>query len=246
MTKTALRETIVAGDLDHFPVVVDSLAQEFDIVRHQDVAAEAVKMVEARDGVEAKEIPSVTIRPDRPASQHERGPAPKFGGAKGDASKAVGKGFGGKNRITPKWDVARLYTGAGRAANVRAGDPVGPIVNEAGLDARAIGAIQITTVSPCWRFRRISPTASSKPSAPPPSRGSACWCGAIANWPRRTEPRFQGRIRVIPANPPKGGKRRDADHQATQDSARRMNDAAAEGSFLASHLCSTGWAQPEQ
>jgi len=33
---------------------------------------------------------------------------------------------------------------AGRAANVRAGDLVGAIVNETGVDARAIGAIQIT------------------------------------------------------------------------------------------------------
>lgn len=109
-----------------------------------DVAAAAVKMVDAKDGVEAEEIPSVTIRPERPASHHDRGPAPKFGGPKGDAGKPVGKGFGGKKRITPEWDVARLYIGAGRAANVRAGDLVGAIVNEAGVDARAIGAIQIT------------------------------------------------------------------------------------------------------
>ncbi len=141
MTKAALRETIVAGDLDHFRAVVDSLAQEFDIM---DVAAAAVKMVDAKDGVEAEEIPSITIRPERPASQHDRGPAPKFGGPKADAGKPVGKGFGGKKRITPEWDVARLYIGAGRAANVRAGDLVGAIVNEAGVDARAIGAIQIT------------------------------------------------------------------------------------------------------
>jgi ATP-dependent RNA helicase DeaD len=40
--------------------------------------------------------------------------------------------------------VARLYIGAGRAANVRANDLVGAIVNEAGVDPRAIGAIQIT------------------------------------------------------------------------------------------------------
>ena len=73
----------------------------------------------------------------------DRGPAPKFGGPKGgDAGKPIGKGFGGKKRITPEWDVARLYIGAGRAANVRAGDLVGAIVNEAGVDARAIGAVK--------------------------------------------------------------------------------------------------------
>jgi ATP-dependent RNA helicase DeaD len=143
MTKASLRETIVAGDLDHFRAVVDSLAQEFDIM---DVAAAAVKMADAKDGGEIEEIPSVTIRPDRPdrpASRHDRGPAPRAGGHGAETGKPAGKGFG-KKRITPEWDVARLYIGAGRAANVRAGDLVGAIVNEAGVDARAIGAIQIT------------------------------------------------------------------------------------------------------
>ncbi len=41
------------------------------------------------------------------------------------------------------WDVARLYIGAGRTAKVRPADLVGAIANEAGIDARAIGAIQI-------------------------------------------------------------------------------------------------------
>jgi len=143
MTKASLRETIVAGDLDHFRAVVDSLAQEFDIM---DVAAAAVKMADAKDGAEAEEIPSVTIRPDRPerpAPRHDRGPAPRGGTSGAEVGKPPGKGFS-KKRITPEWDVARLYIGAGRAANVRPGDLVGAIVNEAGVDARAIGAIQIT------------------------------------------------------------------------------------------------------
>jgi ATP-dependent RNA helicase DeaD len=39
--------------------------------------------------------------------------------------------------------VARLYIGAGRLNKLRPSDLVGAIANEAGLDARAIGAIQI-------------------------------------------------------------------------------------------------------
>jgi ATP-dependent RNA helicase DeaD len=109
-------------------------------------------MADAKDGPEVEEIPSVTIRPDRPdrpVSRHDRGPAPRAGaggpeaGTTGKPGKGLSKAFG-KKRITPEWDVARLYIGAGRAANVRAGDLVGAIVNEAGVDARAIGAIQIT------------------------------------------------------------------------------------------------------
>ena len=143
MTKASLRETIVAGELDHFRAVVDSLAQEFDIM---DVAAAAVKMADTKDGAEAEEIPSVTVRPDRPDrpdSRHDRGPAPRASASGAESGKPPGKGFS-KKRITPEWDVARLYIGAGRAANVRAGDLVGAIVHEAGVDARAIGAIQIT------------------------------------------------------------------------------------------------------
>ncbi|MEP6731553.1 MAG: DEAD/DEAH box helicase [bacterium] len=142
MTKASLREMVLAGDLDHFRAVVDSLAQEFDIM---DVAAAAVKMADAKDGTDAEEIPSVTIRAERPASRHdrERAPTPKAGSRRHEAAKAGAKGKGGK-RITPEWDVARLYIGAGRNSNIRPADLVGAIVNEAGVDARAIGAIQIT------------------------------------------------------------------------------------------------------
>ena len=87
----------------------------------------------------------MTIRPDRPVSRHdrERAPTAKAGSRRHEAAKAGAKS-GGKKRITPEWDVARLYIGAGRNANIRPADLVGAIVNEAGIDARAIGAIQIT------------------------------------------------------------------------------------------------------
>ena len=142
MTKASLREMVLAGDLDHFRAVVDSLAQEFDIM---DVAAAAVKMADAKDGADAEEIPTVSLRPERPVSRHdrERAPTPKAGSRRHEAAKAGGKS-GGKKHITPEWDVARLYIGAGRNSNIRPADLVGAIVNEAGVDARAIGAIQIT------------------------------------------------------------------------------------------------------
>jgi ATP-dependent RNA helicase DeaD len=41
------------------------------------------------------------------------------------------------------WETTRLYVGAGRAAGVRPGDLVGAIANETGIDASAIGAIEI-------------------------------------------------------------------------------------------------------
>ena len=143
MTKTSLRETILGGELDQYRAVVDSLAQEFDIM---DVAAAAVKMADAKDGADAEEIPSISLRPERPASRHdrERAPTMKAGSRRHEAAKAGGKSATKGKRITPEWDVARLYIGAGRNSSIRPADLVGAIVNEAGVDARAIGAIQIT------------------------------------------------------------------------------------------------------
>jgi ATP-dependent RNA helicase DeaD len=144
MTRASLRETILGGGLDQFRVLVDSLAQEFDIM---DVAAAAIKQADAKDNVnDADEIPAVTVRPDRPASRHdrERAPTAKAGSRRHDAAKAGAAKAAGRERITPEWDVARLYIGAGRLANIRPADLVGAIVNEAGVDPRAIGAIQIT------------------------------------------------------------------------------------------------------
>jgi ATP-dependent RNA helicase DeaD len=144
MTRASLRETIIAGGLDPFRVLVDSLAQEFDIM---DVAAAAVKQADAKEGgSDAEEIPTVTLRTERPArSDRERAPTAKAGSHRHEAAKAGARaGAGKRERITPEWDVARLYIGAGRQAKVRPSDLVGAIVNEAGVDPRAIGAIQIT------------------------------------------------------------------------------------------------------
>ena len=140
-TKAALREVILAGELDHFRAVVHSLAEEFDIM---DVAAAAVKMADTKDGDEKEEeIPTVSLKPDRPRGKIERERAPTAAGKGAPRFAPAGKG-GDKKRITPEWDVTRLYIGSGRKANLRPADLVGAIVNEAGIDPRAIGAIQIT------------------------------------------------------------------------------------------------------
>jgi ATP-dependent RNA helicase DeaD len=141
MTRASLRETILAGGLDPFRVLVDSLAQEFDIM---DVAAAAVKQADAGEGGDPEEIPTITLRTERPP-RNDRAPTAKAGSRRHEAAKAGARTASGKReRITPEWDVARLYIGAGRLAKIRPSDLVGAIVNEAGVDPRAIGAIQIT------------------------------------------------------------------------------------------------------
>jgi ATP-dependent RNA helicase DeaD len=61
LVKATLREEVMAGGLDSWRGLVESLADELDIM---DVAAAAVKMVAAREGGEEQEIPSFSPRPE--------------------------------------------------------------------------------------------------------------------------------------------------------------------------------------
>jgi ATP-dependent RNA helicase DeaD len=150
-----LREAILADGLDRFRAVVEPLAEEFDVV---DVALAAVGLAEAaagRDGAEAEtEIAPAALFGDRSdrsgagtrsAAGPGRGPS---GGRRASAeSGSEGRtGPGGSGRSTGRNDGAwvRLWIGQGRETGVRPGDLVGSITNEAGVPARAIGAIQIS------------------------------------------------------------------------------------------------------
>jgi ATP-dependent RNA helicase DeaD len=117
VTKASVRERILAGDLDDVRVVVESLAQEFDLVQ---VAAAAVKLAhlaEAGDEAE-REIPAVPAPTPTP-----RRAVPSRDGAPGQ--------------------VVRLFIGAGRTAGIRPGDLVGAITGEADITSRDLGAIEI-------------------------------------------------------------------------------------------------------
>src|SRR5688500_3295710 len=129
LTRASLRERLLKGDLDQTRVVVQSLADEFDVL---DVAAAAVAIAHAALGGDGddKEIPATGATPagDRPGDRRQlkpaRGRVPRE--ASGDAG-----------------DMVRLFVGAGRRAGIRPGDLVGAITGESGLDSRAIGAIEI-------------------------------------------------------------------------------------------------------
>ena len=136
-----LRETLLGDGLERFRAVVEPLASEFDLV---DVALAAVSLADAaggRDGDEEAEIQPASFHEPRPA----RGPGPDRsrpgpGGARGAGP--------GRRPMQPGPDGGssgwtRLWIGAGREAGIRPGDLVGAITNEAGVGARAVGAIQI-------------------------------------------------------------------------------------------------------
>jgi ATP-dependent RNA helicase DeaD len=149
VTRASLREQLLAGGLDDVRVVVETLAQEFDIV---DIAAAAVKLAHAADaGADAEhEIPAAAQPADHP---HGRGrlPGPDGHGRspkRFSAGAVVGRAGEGRPATArePKGPIersARLFIGAGREAGIRPGDLVGAITGEAGINSRDLGAIEI-------------------------------------------------------------------------------------------------------
>jgi len=130
LTRAALRERLLAGDLDGTRVVVESLATEFDIV---EIAAAAVQMAHsalAGDGGD-REIPAPT-------------PAPVVREAVGNRRLRPARGHLPRDRQKrDDEDMTRLFVGAGRRAGIRPGDLVGAIAGEADIESRTIGAIEI-------------------------------------------------------------------------------------------------------
>jgi ATP-dependent RNA helicase DeaD len=156
LTRASLRERLLANDYDDVRVVVESLAEEFDIV---EIAAAAVKLAHAAAAEGAgggdREIPVVHVanvvdsavasrrgssgsgrfsasprHADRPPRQEARAPR----------RWPVGKG---DRPVSTAGRTIRLYLGAGRQAGIRPGDLVGAITGEAGIQARSLGAIEI-------------------------------------------------------------------------------------------------------
>jgi ATP-dependent RNA helicase DeaD len=136
-TRDELRAAILAGDLDGYRAVAESLMEEFDAL---DVAAAALKLGGGRDGVVAKEeIPITPARETGRSTREAKSGARSVRGRK-DHPESRSKSSGSRVQ-SPS---TRLYIGAGRNAKVRPGDLVGAIANEAGLDASSIGAVRIS------------------------------------------------------------------------------------------------------
>jgi ATP-dependent RNA helicase DeaD len=130
-TRATLREVLVAGGAEHFRGVVESLAQEFDVL---DVAAAAVKLAhgtrELPDGADIP-APSLSAKAERPA-RAERAERPAKAERPARASEGPAAG-----------PFTKIYLSVGQAAGVRPADLVGAITGEAGLDGRDVGAIEI-------------------------------------------------------------------------------------------------------
>jgi ATP-dependent RNA helicase DeaD len=124
LTGAALREALLSDDLEHFRVIVETLADEFDLM---EIALAAVKLAhQAQTGplTDEEEIPEVSPKfaADRPAAR------------------------GTDKRAAPRPPAAgrtRLFLSVGRRAGVRPNDLVGAIAGESHLTGSDIGAIDI-------------------------------------------------------------------------------------------------------
>jgi ATP-dependent RNA helicase DeaD len=137
-TRSAIHETIRAGDLDAFRGVVKALADSGDLAT---VAAAAFKLVFRAEGGERaeEEIPAVPPRPaewSRPTGRDSGFGHRHAGDRSGPAADRRGRG-------RQELGMVRLYVGAGRDAGIRPGDLVGAIANEANVNSNVIGAIHI-------------------------------------------------------------------------------------------------------
>ncbi|HEX7307949.1 DEAD/DEAH box helicase [Lentzea sp.] len=123
LTRSSLHESLMEDDLSRFRVVVETLADEFDVM---DIALAAVKLAHEASGAAAdeEEIPEVRPREDRP--RRDGAPAgPR------------------RERRGPSEGMTRLFLGAGRSSGIRPQDIVGAITGETSLKGRDIGAIEI-------------------------------------------------------------------------------------------------------
>jgi ATP-dependent RNA helicase DeaD len=122
LTRDALREILLNGDLDAFLAVVEPLAEEFDPVK---VALAAVKLAHEASGTtrDEEDLPEVELAP-----------------AEG-RRKAVGRD---QRRARPATEgTTRLFVGTGRSSGVRPQDLVGVIAGKSYLSGRDVGAIEI-------------------------------------------------------------------------------------------------------
>jgi ATP-dependent RNA helicase DeaD len=144
LTRSSLEEVLVEGDLDSYRVVVESLADEYDVL---DIAAAAVKLADdSGEGAETaeEEIPNAALprRDERPRrDDRSRGDGRRDSHERQREERP--RKSAGAARRRGGGDIARLYVALGRKAGVRPADLVGAIANEAGIDSRDIGSIEI-------------------------------------------------------------------------------------------------------
>jgi ATP-dependent RNA helicase DeaD len=158
ITSASVRQVLEGGDHASYFVLVDALATDYDL---RDLAAAAIKYAHETkspsDAMSEVDI-SAPARDSRPRGQ-DRGErsAPARGWGErverhgraepsGSDRKKVRADRQPRRGIGAKGDSSfvRIYIPLGRSANIRPGDLVNAIANEASIDSSLIGSIEIT------------------------------------------------------------------------------------------------------
>ncbi|HUR94920.1 MAG TPA: DEAD/DEAH box helicase [Gemmatimonadales bacterium] len=134
LTRATIGELIQAGNFDGYRVVVEALSAEHDLM---DIATAAVQLAHTAAGGAGPEEDEADIPPVSVAVGREGPP----GGRSARRTSARAPGVKLAGGAAP--GLVRVYVGAGRKANMRPADLVGAITNEAGIQGRDIGAIEI-------------------------------------------------------------------------------------------------------
>ena len=152
LTISTIRDVLEAGDFGSFDVIVEALANDYDVLAIAAAAAKVAHEATAPSEVAPKELDlSVPDVASRGARSNARTVSKGSGGAPSSRSRprdSAGKDRSsrprGRRQGNDAGDFVRIHVPLGREAGVRPADLVGAIANEAGIDSREIGAIEIT------------------------------------------------------------------------------------------------------
>ena len=142
-TRIAVQEAMQAEDIDGFRGMVEAMARSSDPIT---IAAAAMKLIFRAQGGERAEpdIPSVPVR----QSESYRS-IPRPGGRPGDRDRGAPPRHGSRlpmersGRGGRMAGMARIYIGAGWSAGIKPGDLVGAIANEAKINSKVLGSIEV-------------------------------------------------------------------------------------------------------
>jgi ATP-dependent RNA helicase DeaD len=158
-TQATVQEALEAEDLDRFMNVAQALAESTDPLK---VAAAALKLIYRAQGGERTEqdIPALPMRaPEMPRSMQRPG-SYQEDRHRGPHARMAERPSSGRSprREGAEPGMVRVYIGAGREVGIRPADLVGAIANEAKINSKSIGAIEIED-----RFSIVDvPTAMAK------------------------------------------------------------------------------------
>jgi ATP-dependent RNA helicase DeaD len=128
LTSVAVEEALESGGLEKYRTLVESLGVKYDIV---DLAAAAVKLADQARGGDLKEEPEIPVIAAMPPVLTLRKSGSRSTKSAPDRLR------------TDSGDMTRIWIGVGRTSRIGPGDLVGAIANEARINSREIGAIDI-------------------------------------------------------------------------------------------------------